>query len=268
MLGQDEKVILAVSGGKDSLSLWQILSNLGIEADALYVDLGIQENDYSKISKEKCIQMQEKLGRKLYVVDLKNEAGGNIDEISKVYPKTCSACGTVKRYFMNKITLEHDYTVIATGHNLDDEVTTLFGNLVQWDEGYLNRQYPVIPAKQSFAKKIKPLIRNSERQVAIYAITTGIDYIQQECPYSVSATSISYKENLNRFETDHPGILRFFLHNFFKSRKKMQENNEIEEVELSECSRCGQLTLAEVCRYCKIKEKVSLYNERKQQKKD
>jgi uncharacterized protein (TIGR00269 family) len=255
MLEKDDRILLAVSGGKDSLSLWRILTNLGYEADGLYVDLGIGDSDYSKVSREKCIEMQEKIGRKLHIIDLKSEIGGTIDEIRRIFPKTCSACGTVKRYFMNKITLEGDYNVVATGHNLDDEVSTLFGNLIQWDERYLERQFPVIPEKDGFAKKIKPLVRNSEKQVAIYALVSGIDYIRTECPYSSGATSVVYKENLNRLEEQAPGILRFFLHNFFRSRKRKQTGDE-SEPELRDCIRCGQRTISDLCRYCRIQEKL------------
>jgi len=177
-----------------------------------------------------------------------------MDGIRKYYRKVCSACGTIKRYFMNRITLEYGYNVIATGHNMDDEVTTLFSNLIQWQEGYLNRQYPIIPEKSGLARKVKPLVRNSEKQVAIYALTSNIDYIREECPYSFSATSISYKENLNRLEEQHPGILRFFLTNFFKAKK--DKIAEADGVVLAPCTSCGQPTIAGICKYCRIKEKL------------
>src|SRR5574338_726869 len=41
MFSPDEKILVAVSGGKDSLSLWDILSRLGYQADGLYIGLGI-----------------------------------------------------------------------------------------------------------------------------------------------------------------------------------------------------------------------------------
>lgn len=254
MFRPEDKILVAVSGGKDSLTLWQVLSRLGYEADGFYVSLGISKHDYSQVSKQKCLDFAAKLGRKLHVIDLESEVGMGMDGIRKYYRKVCSACGTIKRYFMNRVTLEHGYSVIATGHNLDDEVTTLFSNLIQWQEGYLKRQYPVIPERNGLARKVKPLVRHSERHAAIYALTAGIDYIRDECPYSFSATSISYKENLNRLEEDHPGILRFFLTNFFRSKKdKLQEEDG---VVLAPCTSCGQPTIAGVCKFCRIKEKL------------
>lgn len=253
MFKPDDQILVAVSGGKDSLSLWQVLSRLGYKADGMYVCLGISQHNYSDVSKEKCKAFADKLGQKLHIVDLQTELGMGIDSIKNYYRKTCSACGTIKRYYMNRLTLEQGYTVIATGHNLDDEVTTLFANLIQWSEGYLSRQYPIIPEKNGLARKVKPLVRNSEKQAAIYALTSGIDYIRDECPYSTSATSISYKENLNRLEEIHPGILRFFLTNFFRSKKDKPMG---EDVVLNPCTSCGQPTIAGLCKFCRMKEKI------------
>ena len=43
MFSPDEKILVAVSGGKDSLALWDILKILGYQADGLYIALGIDE---------------------------------------------------------------------------------------------------------------------------------------------------------------------------------------------------------------------------------
>jgi len=265
MFSRKERILLAVSGGKDSLALWQALSRLGYEVNGMYVSLGIQSDHYSEVSKQKCLQMAQKLGRKLHVVDLAQEMEASVDELSEIFGKVCSSCGTVKRYFMNRLSLEENYEVIATGHNLDDEVTTLFGNLMRWDETYLNRQYPVIEARAGLARKVKPLVRVYEKQVAMYAIVSGIDYIRNECPYSADATSMAYKENLGRFEADSPGLMRFFLTNFLKSRKEIRK--EQENIELKHCVQCGQPTLNEVCKYCKMKQKVREWRERQEKRK-
>jgi len=261
MFVPQEKILLAVSGGKDSLSLWQILTRLGYVVHAFYISLGIKEENYSDISKEKCLIMAQKLSLPLHIVDLQKESGYNLNQVSKAYYKTCSACGVIKRYFMNQITLKENYSVVATGHNLDDEVSTLFGNVLRWDETYLNRQYPVIPPKAGLAKKVKPLIFLSEKQVALYALTSEIDYIRHECPYSTHASSLRYKENLHQLESYNAGTLRFFLTNFLNFRKKQikeqEEKKEIKEVALYLCSSCQQLSTSKMCKYCSIMQKVA-----------
>ena len=77
------------------------------------------------------------------------------------------------------------YDVLATGHNLDDEAAVLFGNVLRWEAGYLGRQHPVLPAAPGFARKVKPLVRLGERELAAYCVLTGIDYIVEECPMAV-----------------------------------------------------------------------------------
>jgi hypothetical protein len=53
MFGLDDRVLVAVSGGKDSLALWDVLLKLGYQADALYIDLGIDGGTgYSSVAGE------------------------------------------------------------------------------------------------------------------------------------------------------------------------------------------------------------------------
>ena len=59
----------------------------------------------------------------------------------------CGACGLSKRHLFNQVALDHGYDVVATGHNLDDEAAVLLGNVLQWEVGYLGRQYPVLPGR-------------------------------------------------------------------------------------------------------------------------
>ncbi len=75
--------------------------------------------------------------------------------------------------------------MLVTGHNLDDEAAVLFGNTLRWDVEYLARQLPVLPARDGFPKKVKPLVRLTERETAAWCIVRGIDYLVDECPMAV-----------------------------------------------------------------------------------
>ena len=90
--------------------------------------------------------------------------------------------------------------MVATGHNLDDEAAVLFGNVLRWDAEYLGRQYPVLPASPGFVRKVKPLVRLSEREMAAYCVIRGIDYIVEECPMAEGNRHLAYKEALNTLE--------------------------------------------------------------------
>ncbi|MCC7511144.1 MAG: tRNA 2-thiocytidine biosynthesis protein TtcA, partial [Anaerolineae bacterium] len=215
MFRRGEKVLVAVSGGKDSLSLWDILRRLGYDADGLYIGLGIDGGiGYSSESQRLSQKFADENGLRLHVVDVAGEYGQTIPALAEIshrgQGRPCAVCGLVKRHEMNRIARDLGYDVLATGHNLDDEAAVLFGNTLQWSEGFLRRQSPVLEESPGLARKVKPLCRFYEREMAAYALLRGIEYIYEECPFAEGATSIYYKELLNRLETDKPGAKLIF----------------------------------------------------------
>ena len=135
-------------------------------------------------------------GAVLHVHTVEQEAGAGIRELAMlIHRPTCSTCGTIKRYQFNRVALEHKYDVMATGHNLDDEAARLLGNVLRWQEEYLDKQSPSLPASlDGFAKKVKPLFRLSERELAAYSVLNRIDYIVEECPMAKGAEPFSIKK--------------------------------------------------------------------------
>src|SRR3954468_9369326 len=73
MLQPGERVLVAVSGGKDSLALWDLLTDLGYEADGLYIGLGI--GDYSDASAAFAQNFAAQRGLVLKRVDLREDYG-------------------------------------------------------------------------------------------------------------------------------------------------------------------------------------------------
>ena len=75
----------------------------------------------------------------------------------------------------DRVAFEGGYDCIATGHNLDDEVAALFGNVLSWDMNFLSRQNPVSPQRgDRLMRKIKPFCYFSERETAMFTILAGI----------------------------------------------------------------------------------------------
>jgi uncharacterized protein (TIGR00269 family) len=260
MFTKSDRVLVAVSGGKDSLALWNILLKLGYRADALYVNLGIP--GYSEQSHEKVRCYAETvaapLGATLHTHTVEKEEGAGIRELAQLaHRPTCSTCGTIKRYQFNRAALEHEYDVMATGHNLDDEAARLLGNVLHWQDEYLDKQGPNLPASvDGFAKKVKPLYRLTERELAAYCVLNKIAYIVDECPMAQGARTLLYKDVLNRLETESPGTKQYFYWGFLEKQRKKQAGStamaEKDQTMLHPCSMCGQPTTADVCSYCKL----------------
>jgi uncharacterized protein (TIGR00269 family) len=254
MLPPDTPVLVAVSGGKDSLALWDALIADGYETAGLYLDLGIFE--YSVESKAKCEAFAAARGQKLIVERVVDAVGAPIPEVQKVTRRpTCSACGLSKRYLMNRAALEHGYRVVATGHNLDDEAATLLGSVLHWQMDALPRQSPMLDSTHpKLVRRVKPLYRLSERETAAYAFLRGIDYIVEECPFAKGATSLAHKDILNRMEEASPGAKHNFLFGFLDKARPVFERDQ--DVTLTECVNCGQVTTGELCAFCKLSDQV------------
>src|SRR3990172_701082 len=158
MFTPEDKILVAVSGGKDSLGLWDILHRLGYQADGLYIGLGIdgrrspsaEESGYSDQSRQLSEQFAAEHGLRLHRVDVEQTYGATIPELAVISnrgrDKPCAVCGLNKRYIMNRMAYDGGYSVLATGHNLDDEAAVLMQNTLNWAGGYLVRQGPVPPA--------------------------------------------------------------------------------------------------------------------------
>ena len=254
MLEKDEHVLVAVSGGKDSLGLWDVLIDEGYPTTGLYLDLGIF--DYSVESRAKCETFAAARGVPLIVTSVAEEVGAPVPVIKDVTRRPpCSGCGLSKRYLMNRVALDRGIGVVATGHNLDDEAATLFGSIMHWQTDALARQSPALPSTHDkLVRRVKPFYRLSERETAAYAFVRKLDYIVEECPFAKGATSIAHKEILSRMEDASPGARHNFLFGFLEKGRAAFERAEA--VPLRECVRCGQVTTGTVCAFCKLADQV------------
>lgn len=250
MFTRSERLLLGVSGGKDSLSLWDMLTDLGYRVDGVYLHLGI--GDYSSRGKACSEGFARRRGLELRIVDLPGDYGFSVPEAARATRRSpCSACGLSKRYILNEAAVSGGYDVLVMGHNLDDEAATLFGNVVNWNVEYLARQRPVLPATGTgFVRKVKPLIRIAERETAAYAVLKGIEYEVEECPMVAGNTINRIKEWLTTLEQESPGLKQQFLFGFLERAAGGFEAGT--QPELRACQQCGRPTTAEVCAFCRL----------------
>jgi uncharacterized protein (TIGR00269 family) len=261
MFGIHDKVLVAVSGGKDSLALWDALLKLGYQVEGMYIGLGIDEDaGYSDVSLSMCQNFvaEHHKDARLHIVDLQADYGQGLPELARSTQrgrgKPCAVCGLVKRHVMNRVARDGDYAAIATGHNLDDEVAVLMQNTLHWQSGYLARQAPVLPERDGLARKVKPFVRLYERETAAYVLLQGIDYVYDECPFAKGSTTNTYKELLNQLELNAPGAKQQFYLQFLRARDSGQVTFAHDEIRhMHACERCGQPTTAgDLCAFCRL----------------
>jgi uncharacterized protein (TIGR00269 family) len=267
MFGSEDRLLVAVSGGKDSLALWDMLLDLGYDATGFYLDLGI--GGYSSRSKDVTQSYAAARGARLVLRSLAQEHGYTVPELARLTGRVpCSGCGLNKRYEFNRVAVEEGFDVLVTGHNLDDEVATLFGNVLHWNTDMLARQAPVLEerifsegpnARTALVRKVKPLVRLAERETAAYAVLKGIDYIVEECPMVEGNTQHRYKEAVTLIEEASPGTKHQFYFGYLKRvAGKFQETDLPEGGEIVACADCGAPTVSWTdeparCSFCKTK---------------
>ena len=268
MFRPEDRLLIAVSGGKDSLAIWDVLMELGYDTTGFYLDLGI--GSYSDRSKDAALAFAAAQDAKLIVRSLADEHGFTVPELSKLTGRVpCSGCGLNKRYEFNRAALEEGFDVLVTGHNLDDEVATLFGNVLHWNTDMLGRQAPVLEervlgsgpdARVALVRKVKPLVRLAERETAAYALLRGIDYIIEECPMVEGNTQHRYKEAITLLEESSPGTKQQMYFGFLKkAAEKFKDSSGGED--LVACVSCGAPTMAydraePRCSFCTTKERA------------
>ena len=256
MFTPEERILVAVSGGKDSLALWDVLIGLGYHTTGLYLGLGI--GVYSDHSRETVEAFARARALPLVVRTLADEGPGlAVPEVALSTGRVpCAACGKMKRHFFDTAAHEGGFDVLATGHNLDDEAARLLGNVLRWQRDHLARQRPVLQSSHpKFVRKVKPLYLLSEYETAVYAFMRGIEYVVEECPNAEGATQLVYKDALNRLETASPGTKQAFVKEFLRNTQKLFAEDAARDVP-GECQHCGMPSFGAVCSFCSLVREV------------
>jgi len=252
---REDRVLVALSGGKDSLALALELTRQDYQITGLFIDLAIPGSSDAARSVVEAFCARH--GMELLVKDMAREGLAVPLVRERLRRPVCSACGKIKRYWFNRTALEGGYTALATGHNLDDEVARLTSNTLRWDQSYLSDQGPLLEGEPGFARKVKPLWRLSEFETANYAFLTGIAHHYAPCPYSGGASFTLYKRLWRRLEEAMPGRKLDFYQGFLeRGRPAFALREAASDVKLAPCSRCGYPSSAGVCGVCRIKEAI------------
>ncbi|MBD3204578.1 TIGR00269 family protein [Candidatus Woesearchaeota archaeon] len=253
LLSNKQKVVVATSGGKDSLTCLYLLKKFGYEPTALIIDEGIRE--YRKKTLEDLKTFCRKFKINLIKKEFEKEFGKTLDQILNSNSKNpCTVCGILRRYLLNKYSKGFD--VIATGHNLDDEAQAVVMNLLRNNSDLLFRLGPVSGNKNvdKFTKRIKPLYFCSEKEIKIYSILNKITSRFTECPYVEEAYRMKVRDFLNDYEQKKPGTKKNIIESFLS----MKKNYVSETKENTYCERCGEPSASDICNTCKLIKEIKL----------
>ncbi len=253
----DEKIAVAVSGGKDSTVCLYILKKLGYEPEAVTIDPQIGK--YTEKNLSNIRKVCQNLRIRLHVLDFTTEVGSPLPKILRILKKkevkhsSCMVCGIIKRYLLNRYSRSMGFDCLATGHNLDDEAQAFVMNIFRNDTASALRQGPVsgITRSISFTRRVKPLYLISEKEIVRYSKLRKFPVNYNICPCSVDAYRRKYLDALNSFEKDNPSLkynIIKFHNDLIMPLKKMQKDN----VKINECAICGEPASRKVCRACQI----------------
>jgi cytoplasmic tRNA 2-thiolation protein 1 len=259
MLNYNDRVAIGVSGGKDSLSLLYIMKKIFDQYDrsdliAVTIDEGIKgyRNESLQIVKDFC----SKLKVESKIVGYKDLFGIDMDEAMTLRPSekmtSCSICGTFRRRAIDMIAESTDANVIATAHNLDDQLQTFMINILAGDVERIGWIYPEpVQYSDNGLKKIKPFVEIYEHEIVFYALQREIPFQSEECPYMHESIRTDLRQFLNTLEKDHPGI----KYNAYNSMIKISKNLKslTGQTKGKKCSICRRDSTAAICSVCKTK---------------
>ncbi|MDX1441550.1 MAG: TIGR00269 family protein [Nitrosopumilaceae archaeon] len=253
MIKNDELVAVAVSGGKDSLALLNIMnkmaSNHNFRIKAITIDEGIPgyRNEALEIVEKFCDKLN--IDSKVYpykeLFDLSLDEALDMRENEKT--SSCSICGTLRRRAMEFAAKDIGANVIATGHNLDDTLQTFLINMVSGDTSKVGWMDPDTSGNK--LRKIKPFCEIYESEIVFYAFTNDIPFQSEPCPHMNEGIRTEIREFLNSLENQHSGIKNNLYQSILKVSQIVKESNQKQKMI---CKKCGNECTGTVCAVCNM----------------
>jgi len=261
MLNHHDKIAIAVSGGKDSLSLLHILAKMeGKYPKASLVSITVDEgikgyrDEALKIVEENC----EKLGMENLTVSFANLFGVTMDDIAKRTrqdPKNeltpCTYCGVLRRRALNIAAIKMGANKIATAHTLDDEVQTILMNVFHGDILRLATEKPMTDQiHPRLVQKVKPFCEIPEKESALYAYVKKIDFQNTPCPYASEALRNDVRNMINHMDEKHAGTKFAIFQSIERIRPALK--GIADKDEFKNCTECGEPASQELCKTCQL----------------
>ena len=263
LLDKGDKVLVALSGGKDSVTTLEILNSFRemniIDICAVTVDEGI--DNYRQDGVDIAIRHAERLGIEHKVVSLKDEYGITLDEIMQKenHKGSCSYCGVFRRTIINKAARDMNATKIATGHNLDDEVQAIMMNYLEGNVDNMGKLGAKTESNaEEFTPKIKPLREIPEREIGLYVVAKELEVHFDSCPYAMQSFRGEVSEVINQLALKHPTIKYSTLRGYDKIKPLLKDEFKKDYSQGGRCKRCGEPSSNELCKACSFLEELGV----------
>jgi len=252
---KDDKIAVAVSGGKDSTVCLYVLNMIGYDVEAITIDAAI--GNYTKTNLENLKSVCKDQDIKLNIVEFRKEFGMSLCYIKSLLDKkgfnysSCMLCGILKRYILNKYSKKLKFDKLATGHNLDDEAQAFLMNVFRNDFTRATRQGPISGIKKSkkFVQRVKPLYLLTEEEIKRYSKIKKFPVNYDICPCSVDAYRRQFINILDDFEKKHPNV----KYNVIKFHESLSKNIDMGDPgKINVCEKCGEPASSGICKACQI----------------
>ncbi len=246
MKGNDH-IAVALSGRTDSSALLYFLNLLtserrDITLSAITIDEGIRK--YSDPARAEHIARS--LGVTCVVASFRDEYGIGMDEIAAREGEACSCsyCGVLRRFLLNRIAREQGITKLALGLNLDDGAQSVLMNVVQGDADHLLHSPREVAG---MVPVIRPFMFIPEREVACYSRLHLEGPGQERCPYAHDALRDDVRSVLNDYTPRHPST----KHSLVSIGEHLAKAGRIAGLEIQTCEKCGE-PCSGTCPSCRI----------------
>lgn len=260
LFSKKDKILVACSGGKDSNVILYMLKKLGYNVEAITVDAVI--GNYTKKNLKNLVGFCKGLDVKLHKISFKKEFGYSLYHIKSLLKskgvslKSCTICGVLRRYLLNKYSRGFGAAKIVTGHNLDDEAQSIMMNFFRNTMHLQSRLGPVSGnvKDKKFIPRVKPLYFCSENDVKKYSKMHKFNVFYGKCPCCSDSFRNKIRDILDGIPKDDE-VKKNIINNFLKILPKLKKDFSKNKDILS-CERCKEPSSENICTTCRIIEKI------------